>query len=1141
MPEDHPVETAQLLTTRNSGCEHGKMKSNATILYVIGSLDLGGTERHLAQLAPLLQKHGWSPVIYCLTHSGIQRAELERQGVTVIGPPIELKARSRLVRFLGLWASCIKLLAILVRSRPRIVHFFLPLSYLVGTPLAIFSQIPIRLMSRRSLNYYQKRHAVLSWFERRLHRYVTSALGNSQAVVNDLWAEGVPRSRTMLIYNGIDLTPFDRLPPRTEGGHPWFVIIIVANLIPYKGHAELLEAVSVIAEKLPSDWQLWCVGRNDGLLAALERLAKEKKIDGKVKFLGPRVEVPRLLKSADISVSSSHEEGFSNAILEAMAAGLPVVATNVGGNAEAVVHGETGLIVPAKNPAALGEAILHLAQHPDIREKMGAAGRIRVQTRFSIDRCAQEYSDLYSKMLKADPAARESGAAVSGARRLLEGLVRSKPIRIAALLCVSFAAFFFAVHQVGSAEIARTFFNVRAIALLSAAGLMMAGALLASLRLYFIAKDLGWILTAKDALLALSVGQLASAVSIQFFGQIVGRSAVLSSRGLSTSTNIAIAAYERLSAVAASFSLAGLSAWYLFGRVAIDLRAGGEQFLLITAGILCAVVVGAAFGWALLALRTLRTITISSGAIGAFARNVVLAFLIQLLTAGAYVALASSVAPHLPPGDLVAASLIVMLAASLPISFAGWGIRELSAAIALTAVGMASSAAVATAIIIGILGLLSVVGVAAIGFLLPQTETPPASAPIKHRTDIEKGVSWILPLATATAVLFQLHIPVGSSLVNVNLADPIAILGGCVFALNYVATKRTDWRLPNLNTYILILTGVLGLALLNGFIQYGWIDWAFMNKGLGWLILLCYGATGALVVHHHGEQGFSLLARTFVGAVCGILLLAIAIIVLRRAGLMLPRSWFTFPLDGYSQNRNAFALVLIISICSLPWMKTEHQSWLLGLLLAGIWLAGSRASFGAIGILLVLYVTLKQLSLKQIAKAIVVFAGIVVIIEQTPDITLLLTGTLVDGEVIRSPSIWSTTLSPVSSDRDRLKSIMDGLTMFQDSPVLGQGLGAYLAQQKSAAHLVIHSTPVWLLAEMGLIGLLAFAVPALRIVQIEFAKIYADRVSALLIGMLTMFGVMSTVHEMLYQRPIWFFLGAALSMTPSNRLTRDTG
>ncbi|MBZ0148929.1 MAG: glycosyltransferase [Pseudorhodoplanes sp.] len=375
-------------------------KKKTEILYVVGSLDIGGTERHLVQVAPLLKKNGWSLAIYCLTHSGVQRAELEQQGITVIGPPVELRAKSRLVRFIGLWISCIKLLTILARTRPQIVHFFLPLSYLLGAPLAIASRIPIRIMSRRSLNHYQDRHPVLAWFERRLHPYINSALGNSQAVVNDLWAEGVPRSRTTLIYNGIDLTSFDGLPPRTEEGRLRFVIIIVANLIPYKGHAELIEAVAGVARRLPPGWQLWCVGRNDGLLATLERLAKEKNIDGNVKFLGPSAEVPTLLKSADISVSSSHEEGFSNAILEAMAAGLPVVATNVGGNAEAVIDGETGIIVPPRDPVSLGEALLKLALAPQVRAEMGRRGQERVRQCFSIEECAQAYSNLYADLLK---------------------------------------------------------------------------------------------------------------------------------------------------------------------------------------------------------------------------------------------------------------------------------------------------------------------------------------------------------------------------------------------------------------------------------------------------------------------------------------------------------------------------------------------------------------------------------------------------------------------------------------------------------------------------------------------------------------------------------------------------------------------
>ena len=123
-------------------------------------------------------------------------------------------------------------------------------------------------------------------------------------------------------------------------------------------------------------------------------------------------------------------------------------------------------------------------------------------------------------------------------------------------------------------------------------------------------------------------------------------------------------------------------------------------------------------------------------------------------------------------------------------------------------------------------------------------------------------------------------------------------------------------------------------------------------------------------------------------------------------------------------------------------------------------------------------------------------------------------------------------MTPVSSDSERFLSILGGVKLFLSHPVLGNGLGAYAAETVARGNfVVIHSTPVWLLAEMGLIGFLAFAVPAVTIFWKEWVVSPRDRVGQMLLLMLVTFGVMSLVHELLYQRAFWLLLGAALACT----------
>jgi glycosyltransferase involved in cell wall biosynthesis len=251
-------------------------------------------------------------------------------------------------------------------------------------------------MSRRSLNLYQNNHPYLHRLERILHRRMQMLVANSKAVLNELRQEAdtVP---VALIYNGVDLSNIAP-PPQRRRNPDRLTLIIVANLIPYKAHADLFHALALAAEKLPASWELLCVGRDDGHGPILADLARRLHLERHIRMLGSRADIPTLLASADIGVLCSHEEGFSNAILEGMAAGLPMVVTDVGGNAEAIIDRESGLIVPARDPAALGAAILALASDVKLRETMGRAARSRVEMHFSLDQCVQRYDAIYRKL-----------------------------------------------------------------------------------------------------------------------------------------------------------------------------------------------------------------------------------------------------------------------------------------------------------------------------------------------------------------------------------------------------------------------------------------------------------------------------------------------------------------------------------------------------------------------------------------------------------------------------------------------------------------------------------------------------------------------------------------------------------------------
>lgn len=381
------------------------------LMIVTLTLDTGGTERHIATVAPRIAQGGFDVTILCLGRPGAQAETVRQQGVRVAGPAIGAKRfnASRPGTAIALSAGTALLARELIARRPDIAHFFLPLPYLVGGALSRFARVPHLVMSRRSQNDYQAKRPGLARREHKLHRRMDLILANSQRVHDELIGEGADPARTGLIYNGLDLTRFasssNREAARRHLGIPpdALALAIVANLIPYKGHADLIAAFGTIRAQLPSGWRLLVIGRDDGLGPMLREQAAALGIAGNILWLGERQDIPDLLGLADIGLNVSHEEGFSNAVIEGMAAGLPMLVTDVGGNNEAVPDGHAGLVVPPRDSQAIATAILRLAGDSQLRRQLGSAGRERAKRQFSLSSCVGHYLEAYRGLLNGDP------------------------------------------------------------------------------------------------------------------------------------------------------------------------------------------------------------------------------------------------------------------------------------------------------------------------------------------------------------------------------------------------------------------------------------------------------------------------------------------------------------------------------------------------------------------------------------------------------------------------------------------------------------------------------------------------------------------------------------------------------------------
>lgn len=383
----------------------GVAMNRTRILYVIGSLRIGGAEGHLVQVVRHLDPMRYDVHVACLSEGGPLEAPLREIGVpvTILGlkglrhqPP---QQAARLL--LQIWRQFREI-------RPDIVHTYLFWANIIGAVLGKLAGARAIITSRRSLGVFKDNHKYYQLLENMVNRITDAVTVNSLGVLSDvLQREQLPKHKIHLIYNGIMWERYTEKPLqyrldtlRSELGIPNGVPVIgcIANLIYYKGHADLLEAMPLILATHPHV-HLLLVGRDGGVEDQLKRHSIELGIQEYVHFVGSRQDVADLLHLLDVQVLPSHEEGFSNAILEGMAAGRPLVVSRVGGNPEAVIDGITGLVVPPRSPVALSEAISELLSNPAYATELGRKAQERVRREFSIARMMQSLELLYQNVL----------------------------------------------------------------------------------------------------------------------------------------------------------------------------------------------------------------------------------------------------------------------------------------------------------------------------------------------------------------------------------------------------------------------------------------------------------------------------------------------------------------------------------------------------------------------------------------------------------------------------------------------------------------------------------------------------------------------------------------------------------------------
>lgn len=350
------------------------------------------------QLARLLHEDGAYRVsVAALDGSGVLRGEIEKLQIGEIAEfPLDSFYDANFARQL---IACARFMR---RNNIEIVQTSDFYTNIFGMFAARLAGVRARVASKRETEAMRSR--AQKTIEKTAFRFAHKIAVNAEAVRRFLIAQNVADAKITTVYNGLDLA---RLEPKQsreiaarEFGLPpdKKIVTLVANLRhKVKNQPMFLRAARRVLEK--SDDAVFVLAGEGELIDELKALARELNIANRAYFIGRCTNVPDLLACSDVGVLTSIAEGFSNSILEYMAARLPVAATNVGGAAEAVSDGETGFLVASNDDAMLAEKILRLLENPDLAKKMGARAREVVETRFSLQAQLGATKNLYNQIL----------------------------------------------------------------------------------------------------------------------------------------------------------------------------------------------------------------------------------------------------------------------------------------------------------------------------------------------------------------------------------------------------------------------------------------------------------------------------------------------------------------------------------------------------------------------------------------------------------------------------------------------------------------------------------------------------------------------------------------------------------------------
>ena len=358
------------------------------VLHFIGSLETGGTETMLLAYLRTTKNKEIEHVVCTIYPRESLKKEFHDAGIKVYS----LNIPSKPFFFL----TFPKFALFLKKTNPDIVH-----SYLIQESLV--NRIVGRLMGKavvcgkRDIDKNKSFWKV--WLDRMTIWLADVNISNSRQGLEELLSYGVPKEKALYVPNGKDLSPFEisiskeKAKNRLGFGKEIILIGCISRLFESKGQEYLIRAMPRLLKEKP-EIKLLVVG-GGRMKDYLEKISQELGVSKDVIFLGERKDIPELLKAFDVFVFPSLREGMPGALMEAMAAGLPVVATNIGGNVELVENNETGLLVLPANPREISTAVLKILDTPKLSATLGKKARNRIKNDFTLEKMAATLDGIY--------------------------------------------------------------------------------------------------------------------------------------------------------------------------------------------------------------------------------------------------------------------------------------------------------------------------------------------------------------------------------------------------------------------------------------------------------------------------------------------------------------------------------------------------------------------------------------------------------------------------------------------------------------------------------------------------------------------------------------------------------------------------